>query len=273
MLYREESGSGLTHGYFSQILEHFRTTAEHAGYDITFLSNSKLRKDRMSYLEHTVYRGMDGVMIAVADYSDPEVTELLDSRLPVVTVDYLYHGRIAVMSDNVEGIESLLSYIYAQGHREVAYIYGEDSMVTTNRVSAYCRFFENKKIPLREELLQRGRYRDSYTAGILTNKLLAFNPAPTCILYADDFSAIGGMNAIKDRGLRVPEDISIAGYDGILIASQLEPQLTTYRQDTSGIGCMAAQELIRLIENPRATPITQYMMRGELVVGGSVAPV
>ena len=68
------------------------------------------------------------------------------------------------------------------------------------------------------------------------------------------------MNAIKDRGLRVPEDISIAGYDGILIASQLEPQLTTYRQDTSGIGCMAAQELIRLIENPRATPITQYMM-------------
>ena len=134
-------------------------------------------------------------------------------------------------------------------------------------------FFENKNIPLREELLQRGRYRDSYTAGILTNKLLAFNPAPTCILYADDFSAIGGMNAIKDRGLRVPEDISIAGYDGILIASQLEPQLTTYRQDTSGIGCMAAQELIRLIENPRATPITQYMMRGELVLGGSVAPV
>lgn len=273
VLYREESGSGLTHGYFSQILEHFRTTAEHAGYDITFLSNSKLRKDRMSYLEHTVYRGMDGVMIAVADYSDPEVTELLDSSLPVVTVDYLYHGRIAVMSDNVEGMESLLSYIYAQGHREVAYIYGEDAMVTTNRVSAYYRFFENKNIPLREELLQRGRYRDSYTAGILTNKLLALNPAPTCILYADDFSAIGGMNAIKDRGLRVPEDISIAGYDGILIASQLEPQLTTYRQDTSGIGCMAAQELIRLIENPRATPITQYMMRGELVLGGSVAPV
>ena len=273
VLYKEASGSGLTHDYFSQILEHFRSTAEHAGYDITFLSNSKIRKDRMSYLEHTIYRGMDGVMIAVADYSDPEVTQLLDSKLPVVTVDYLYNGRIAVMSDNVEGMEKLLSYIYAQGHREVAYIYGEDSMVTANRLSAYYRFFENNHIAVREELLQKGRYRDSYTAGMLTHKLLALSPAPTCIVYADDFSAICGMNAIKDRGLRVPEDISIAGYDGILMASQLEPQLTTYRQDTSGIGCMAAQKLISLIENPRATPIVQCMMGGELVLGGSVAPV
>lgn len=115
VLYKEASGSGLTHDYFSQILEHFRSTAEHAGYDITFLSNSKIRKDRMSYLEHTIYRGMDGVMIAVADYSDPEVTQLLDSKLPVVTVDYLYNGRIAVMSDNVEGMEKLLSYILRRG--------------------------------------------------------------------------------------------------------------------------------------------------------------
>ena len=114
VLYKEESGSGLTHDYFSGILENFRNTAEAGGYDITFLSNSKKRKDRMSYLEHTLYRGMDGVLIAVADYSDPEVMELLSSELPVVTVDYVYNSRIAVMSDNITGMEALLSYIYAQ---------------------------------------------------------------------------------------------------------------------------------------------------------------
>lgn len=79
VLYKEKSGSGLTHDYFSQVLEHFRYTAENSGYDITFLSNSKTRKDKMSYLEHSVYRRMDGVMIAVADYNDPEVIELLRS--------------------------------------------------------------------------------------------------------------------------------------------------------------------------------------------------
>lgn len=273
VLYKEESGSGLTHDYFSGILENFRNTAETGGYDITFLSNSKAQKDRMSYLEHTLYRGMDGVLIAVADYSDPEVMELLASELPVVTVDYVYNGRISVMSDNIAGMEALLSYLYAQGHREIAYIYGEESMVTTNRLSAYYRFHEEKNMAVREKLLRRGKYRDSYTAGVLTSQMLEQQHPPTCIMYADDFSAIGGMNVIKNKGLRIPEDISIAGYDGITMASQLEPQLTTYRQDTVGIGSLAAKKLISLIENPRATPISQYVMSGELIVGGSVAKI
>lgn len=72
VLYKEGSGSGLTHDYFSQVLESFKNTAENSGYDITFLSNSKIRKDSMSYLEHTIYRRMDGVMVAVADYKDAE---------------------------------------------------------------------------------------------------------------------------------------------------------------------------------------------------------
>lgn len=273
VLYKEESGSGLTHDYFSQILENFRNTAENGGYDITFLSNSKKRKDQMSYLEHAIYRGMDGVLVAVADYRNLEVMELLASALPVVTVDYVYNDRIAVLSDNIAGMENLLSYIYAQGHREIAYIYGEESLVTTNRLSAYYRFHEKKGMSVREELLQKGKYRDSHTAGVLTNQILEQPSPPTCILYADDFSAIGGMNAIKNKGLRIPEDISIAGYDGIAMASQLEPRLTTYRQDTVGIGSIAAKQLISLIENPKATPISQYMMNGELLTGGSVAAI
>lgn len=273
VLYKEESGSGLTHDYFSQILENFRNTAENGGYDITFLSNSKKRKDQMSYLEHTIYRGMDGVLIAVADYRDPEVMELLSSELPVVTVDYVYNSRISVVSDNITGMESLLSYIYEQGHREIAYIYGEESMVTTNRLSAYYRFHEKKGMAVREEFLQRGKYRDSYMAGFLTSQMLEQAHPPTCIMYADDFSAIGGMNVIKNKGLRIPEDISIAGYDGITMASQLEPHMTTYRQDTVGIGSLAAEKLISLIEKPKATPIRQYVMSGELITGGSVAAI
>lgn len=273
VLYKEESGSGLTHDYFSQVLENFKNTAEHEGYDITFLNNSKIRKDRMSYLEHSIHRGMDGVMIAIADYKDTEVLELLLSDLPVVTVDYVFNGRISVMSNNILGMEELLAYIYEQGHRDIAYIYGEESMVTTNRVSTYYKFLEEKNIKIREEFLQRGKYRDSYTAGRITSELLELKNPPSCIVYADDFSAIGGMNVIKNKGLRIPNDISIAGFDGITIASQLDPQLTTYKQDTVGIGCMAAKKLISLIENPKATSISQFVMNGELVKGGSVAKI
>jgi LacI family transcriptional regulator/LacI family purine nucleotide synthesis repressor len=273
VLYKEESGSGLTHDYFSQILESFKSAAEQQGYDITFLSNSRVHKDRMSYLQHSIYRGMDGVMIAVADYNNPEVIELLSSDLPVVTIDYVFNGRISVNSNNIKGMEELLSYIYSMGHRKIAYIYGEEAMVTTNRVSTYYRFLEKRGIPIVEEYMQRGKYRNLYVAANVTNYLLNLDNPPSCIVYSDDFAAVGGMNTIKSRGLRIPEDISIAGFDGITIASQLEPKLTTYKQDTISIGTKAAQKLINIIENPKATPISQYIMDGELIKGASVGRV
>lgn len=270
VLYKDASGSGFAHDYFSQVLEHFKNEAENCGYDITFLSNSKLRRDRMSYLEHSLYRRMDGVMIAVADYEDPEVAELLQSSLAVVTVDYVCNGRIAVMSDNIGGMEALLDYICGRGHRRIAYIYGEESLVTTNRLSTYYRFLEQQGITIREAYVCRGKYRDSHIAGVLTNRLLELEEPPTCIVYADDFSAIGGINAIKDRGLKIPRDISVAGYDGSVIASQIEPRLTTYWQNTEQIGILAARRLISLIENPKATAIDQQVISGRLIAGGSV---
>lgn len=271
VLYKEASGSGLTHDYFSQILENFKVTAESQGYDITFLNNSRLGNDKVSYLAHSIHRGMDGVMIAIADYQSPEVIELLQSELPVVTIDYVYHGRISISSDNIGGMQALLERVYACGHRKIAYIYGEESTVTSNRLSTYYRFLEEKGIAVSEEYVREGKYRDSYAAGKITEELLDLKNPPTCILYADDFSAIGGMNAIKTRGLSIPEDISIAGYDGILMASQLSPTLTTYWQNTVEIGKMAANELINLIERPKSTILKQYMVEGKLIEGKSVA--
>lgn len=271
VLYKENSGSGLTHDYFSQVLEHFKVVAENNGYDITFLNNSKLRKDRMSYLEHSIYRGMDGVMIAIADYKDPEVIELLQSELPVVTIDYIFNGRISIVSDNIDGMKELLEYIYQQGHRRIAYIHGEESSVTSSRLSTFYYFLEKHGLAPDDTLVREAKYRDSFTAGIITNELLDCKEPPTCIVYPDDYSAIGGMNAIKNRGLRVPEDISIAGYDGILLASQMNPVLTTYYQNTKEIGEVAAEKLMGLIEKPKSTIIRQYTIKGYLEKGMSVA--
>ncbi len=271
VLYKEASGSGLTHDYFSQILENFKVTAENQGYDITFLNNSKLGNDKVSYLDHSIHRGMDGVMIAIADYKSPEVIELLQSDLPVVTIDYVYNGRISVTSDNIGGMRALMEQVYACGHRKIAYIYGEESSVTSNRLSTYYQFLEEKGIVANDEYVREGKYRDSYAAGKITEELLDLENPPTCILYADDFSAIGGMNAIKTRGLSIPEDISIAGYDGILMASQLSPTLTTYWQNTVEIGRRAANELINLIERPKSTILRQYTVEGKLIEGKSVA--
>ena len=142
VLFVDEAQSGLTHDYFSSVLDSFKRTAEKSGYDITFINSCKNRPDRMSYLEHSRYRGFDGVVLACIDFADPEVIELVQSSIPVVTIDYLFNNRIAIMSDNVTGMKELLEYIYSRGHRKIAYIHGAMSAVTSGRLSSFYRTAE-----------------------------------------------------------------------------------------------------------------------------------
>ena len=93
---------------------------------------------------------------------------------------------------------------------------------------------------------------------------------PTCIIYSDDYSAVGGIAAIESMGLKIPEDISVAGYDDIFIASQLQPRLTTVRQDTERIGMKAAEQLIKLIEGHKTKLSPPSIVASKLVPGASV---
>ena len=111
-------------------------------YDITFVNRNRERRRKMTYLEHVRYRGFDGVVIACVDFEDPEVAQLVASDIPVVTIDHIFNNRIAVMSDNVKGMQSLLRYIYSCGHRRIAYIHGHPSSVTGSRLSSFYKTAE-----------------------------------------------------------------------------------------------------------------------------------
>ena len=113
-------------------------------------------------------------------------------------------------------------------------------------------------------------YRDADRAADETGYLLDLHDPPTCILFPDDYSAFGGFNEIRERGLRIPDDISIAGYDGLAAARILEPKLTTICQDTEAIGRIAAERLIDLIENSRTALVDKFTVEGTLFTGGSV---
>ena len=265
--------SGLTHDYFSHILDSFKVTVEAQGYDITFINCNRGKKNTMSYLEHSKYRNVDGVLIACVDFKDSEVQELLQSDLPIVTIDYVYDNKLSVSSDNVMGIRDLVNYIYEQGHRKIAYIHGQHTAVTDARLKSFYKTSADLGIEVNENYLVEGLFRDIPNAQKATATVLDMKDRPTCIIYPDDFSAIGGINEIKARGLRIPEDISIAGYDGINIATRLEPQLTTIRQDTRMIGRVAAENLINLIEKPKSALIEHVLVEGNLVRGRSIGRV
>lgn len=274
VLFVDEAQSGLTHDYFSQVLDSFKRTVEAKGYDITFLNKSGAGGlSRMSYLEHCHYRGFDGVVIACVDFYDAQVLELVRSDIPVVTVDHLFDNHINITSDNVSGMEQLLRYIYEKGHRLIAYIHGADSSVTQARLTSFYRTAELLGLAVPAEYVRESPYRDTRSAGEITGQLLDLRKPPTCILYPDDFSCFGGITAIKSRGMRIPEDISVAGYDGIRIGRHIETPLTTLRQDTTSLGVLAGEKLISLIEHPKTTLIEQVVVKGEIYPGGTVGAV
>lgn len=267
VLFVDERRSGLAHEYFSSVLESFKVEAESHGYDITFINHSVGGRPT-SYLQHCRYRGVDGVVIACVDFNDPRVRELVESGIPLVTIDHVFNNRLAVVSDNVSGVEALVHYVYEKGHRKIAFLHGERTSVTENRMIGFYRACEELGLEIPPEYIRECVYHDPDRCAQVTREILELPDRPTCILFPDDYSYIGGMNALNNAGLRVPEDISAVGYDGIHLARVL--QLTTYSQDTKALGATAADRLIRLIEHPKTTLPEQISIPGYLVEGASV---
>lgn len=273
VLFVDAANSGLTHDYFNHVLDSFKRTAEDNGFDITFINGAKNSMNNMSYLSHAIYRGFDGVVIACVDFSDPQVDELIKSNIPVVTIDHLFNNRIAVVSDNIRGMKDIVDYVYEMGHRKIAYVHGDESSVTQSRLSSFYKTLEEHGIEVNDDYVVSAPYRNTEASFKATEKLLDLPEPPTCILYPDDFAAFGGMNAIRQRGLKIPEDVSVVGYDGIEIARRISPILTTLVQDTEKIGSIAANKLINLINNPKSTLIEQIIVDGTIEKGESVAKI
>ncbi len=271
VLFVDAANSGLTHDYFASILDSFKTTVEKYGYDMTFINGRKHRKDRMSYLDCCRSMQVDGVVIACVKFDDPEVVELAKSEIPIVTVDYIFNDRMAVLSDNVRGVEELVKYIYECGHTKIAFIHGEGYLsISRARLASFYKTTEELGITIPEEYIREVPYRNTEATSIVTSELLDLEDPPTCIMFSDDFASIGGINIIKAKGYKIPEDISVTGYDGIKLAKYINPPLVTINQDTSKMGRIAAEKLIELIEKQKTTIIDRFVIPGELEKGASV---
>ncbi|MBR0444928.1 MAG: ABC transporter permease subunit [Clostridia bacterium] len=115
VLFVDPRQSGLAHEFFSSVLDSIRVESERSGYDITFI-NRYVTRNQTTYLKHCRYRGVDGVVIASVDFTDPMVLELIQSEIPTVTIDHVFNGRMAVLSDNVSGMETLTRHVIEKGH-------------------------------------------------------------------------------------------------------------------------------------------------------------
>ena len=267
VIFSDGTSSGLTHEHFAYILNSFKRRAEELSYDITLISDQP-GPWGSDYMSHVRFRNCDGVAVLVADNAAPAAQELVRAGIPVVSLDYHFDNCSCIESDNVSGIRDLVEYVYSQGHRKIAAIFGDDNAVTRIRMSSFFNTCARLGLDIPEEYICYGRYHSGEASALATRRLMELPEPPSCILYPDDFSFFGGKRELEAMGLSIPEDVSAAGYDGITVGKVVS--LTTVQQDTDAIGIAAANELARAVEEGRGCLPRIQVIPCSLVKGATV---
>lgn len=269
VLFVDQTNAGLRHEYFSSILEAAKVEAEKRGYDLTFMSHTNYGGLKMSYLQHAKSRGMDGILIVSANFLDPAVEELAQSGLPVVTIDYVYNGCTAIMSDNENGMNSLFEAAYALGHRKIAFIHGEETDVTKRRIAGFLQAAKAHGLSLPSTYLGEAYYHRPETVMAALEPILRLPDPPTCVFFPDDISAITFLARQTQEAERI-HPLSFAGYDGIDLTKMIHPMLSTYVQNSEEIGTIAIDKLINRIEDPRLFVPEVVKVKGHLQSGDTI---
>ncbi|WP_064094281.1 LacI family DNA-binding transcriptional regulator [Rossellomorea aquimaris] len=259
VMFSEANEVGMKHPFFSAIIESFRKNAEREGYDLIFASRN-LRNRDTSYLEHFLYRAVDGIVVICSDPHDPQVQDMINSSVPIVVIDMNNQNCSVVYSDNIEGGNLAVNYLHTLGHTKIAHIAG-DSMIDAGaeRIKGYSQAMKGLNLPIPQEYIVEAGMFSIQEGKEAMKKLLTLKDKPTAVFVAGDHMAIGAIEAIKEQGLRVPEDISIVGYDDIEMSSYITPKLTTIRQDTDLIGTKAAKLLMHQILQKQKVKITEVV--------------
>lgn len=214
---------------------------------------------------------IDG-MLLVGLFLDKGLNAVLEQiASPVVLVDaYALEGKFdAVLTDNVQGAEQAVDYLIEHGHRKIAMVGGHQ-----NFFPSICERHQGYQRALQAHGIQEVYFADSqslFGEEVLpvVTQLLQQHPDITALFGCNDDFALAAMRAAQALGRRIPEDLSVIGFDNIDVAKHVTPALTTMHVDKAAMGWLAVQLLVNRIENPESDPVTS-LLRTRLVVRDSV---
>jgi LacI family transcriptional regulator len=211
---------------------------------------------------------IDGVIVSSMLMDDPLLERLSESSRPFITIGrHPTNEKISYVDvDNRAGAHQGVSYMLRSGRRRVAIINGpENTIASCDRYQGYQEALRERGLPLLEELVDRGDFADA-PAYQAMKRLLPHRP--DAVFATSDAMAFAAMRAIREAGLRIPQDIGVLGFDDIPPAANSNPPLTTIRQPIQQTGSVAAELLIDLIERPDPQP-RRVVLPTELVIRSS----
>jgi DNA-binding LacI/PurR family transcriptional regulator len=261
--------SDIVNPFFPELVKSFEFAAIHRGYEV-IVANTDYNSERMGgCVRRMIERKVDGVAIMTSEIDRHLLDELSHRRLPIVFLDV---GKLKPLISNInvdysKGIAEAVQHIVAQGHERIAFISGPLTLKSARtRRSAFLKCV-GKRAPT---VIEGNHKIDGGDVAMM--QLLALPKPPTAVLTSNDLTAIGALRAITRVGLRVPEDISVVGFDDIELSQFTQPPLTTIRLSRDELGRKAFDALYETVEGLQRTG-QEIKVSTTLVLRESTGPV
>jgi DNA-binding LacI/PurR family transcriptional regulator len=259
--------------FASEVACGIEQAANDHGYAV-FLASSNADPEReRKVVQALAERRVDGIIVTSSRVGALYLPLLKKMNVPIVLVNDRYPGAFvySVMIANQEGSRAAAEHLIGLGHRRIAYVGDRQGYQSeAERLAGYREALAAAGIPFVDELAVEGDGRSEAAIEAMSG-LLALAAPPTAVCCYNDMTALGAMRAIDARGLRVPEDVSVTGFDDLFFAANLQPPLTTVRQPMRRMGEMAMEVLFKLMSGEES--VAQIKVEAELIVRGSTAKV
>ena len=249
VVFSDIASFGLEHPFFGSIIQAFKNFIEDKGYEMVFIPK-KIGEQEQTYLQWATNKSVDGVLLLTGDVNAGDIQELIQADIPCVSVDMVDPSLATIISDDRQGIELIFKHYLQLGFQTIyAYSGSTLSRAYQQRSEAFetlSKAFKTKRPNQSYFVTDRYGVQHYYEQALLW--IQSWNHKPEAIIAFSDDIAMGLIRALKELGYRVPEDISVSGYDDIQFASLFSPAITTIKQDKKRIAETAAKTLLDIID-------------------------
>ena len=255
--------------FFTDIGHGVEDAVRQHGYTVILGHSNDSAEREARYLDLFHAEHVDGIVLPTVRSARATIDDLSRGDIPVVCVDRKTAAEVdTVVSDNVRGARLATEHLLALGHRRIGFVGGLPEISTTReRLDGYREALAAEDVPFSSELTAEGDSRQD-SGRVRTGRLLDLPDPPTALLTGNNLMTLGALQEIRERKLRIPDDVAIVGYDDMPWSSAFNPPLTAVDQPGYEMGRQAAEILMRRIEAPDTPPET-VVLRPRLVVRGS----
>jgi DNA-binding LacI/PurR family transcriptional regulator len=270
--------SNIDDPYFSEILQGIEEVAQASNYSMFMAASQREPEREGAIIQSMRQHRVDGVIICSATFSDNQSRRFSKYGIPIVVVnnqaaeDYRY----SIYHDDVDGSRQLTRHLIELGHRKIAYLGNSCSGRTTlDRLAGYRLEMQSNGLAVPANYIYEIPGSEPKKGDIAVDHFLGLAERPTALVCFNDMMAIGVLKSLQGRGIRVPEEISITGFDNIVFSNYTNPPLTTFDQPKRFIGQKAAELILSQLDSTSKANIPEQkiqILKGNLLVRESTAP-